>query len=366
MKSPHIIVLFWDLGIGGIQTRLKGVIDMILRNYPDAHITLLLKRKIDNEIRLPKSSRLHIYYYLTTHENAGYKSNFLFWLLARIYTQKPTHILAFLNRFALVAVLAKTVMLLRCSYRVRVIINQAVFTSYYINQYEAFYWHIIVALVYRFANAIIVPTRVMKSDLMHTYFINNHMIYVIPSWVKNQRFSTELKIFDAMFIGRLAVEKGLDTIIELAKALKRNEYMVRVGIVGDGDLRAWLINEISKGKLNKCIVYFGYKTDTLRFIRKARVLLLPSTNEGMPMVVLEAASVGVPAIVTNFVGADEVVIHGKTGWIFSRKEYISHTLRLLRQSNELRRAGVSAERNVRKEHGSDKLSAFVTLLMGTR
>ncbi|MGB0244828.1 MAG: glycosyltransferase, partial [Candidatus Nanopelagicales bacterium] len=49
-----------------------------------------------------------------------------------------------------------------------------------------------------------------------------------------------------------------------------------------------------------------------------RVLCLPSAREGMPNVVLEAASVGVPAIVSNATGARDSVEDGHTGLVFRR------------------------------------------------
>ncbi len=62
------------------------------------------------------------------------------------------------------------------------------------------------------------------------------------------------------------------------------------------------------------IEYLGEQDDVRPFIAKSHVLVLPSYREGMPRTVLEAASMGRPAIVTDVPGCRQAVVNGETGW----------------------------------------------------
>ena len=63
------------------------------------------------------------------------------------------------------------------------------------------------------------------------------------------------------------------------------------------------------------IEYLGEQDDVRPFIAKSHVLVLPSYREGMPRTVLEAASMGRPAIVTDVPGCRQAVVNGETGWL---------------------------------------------------
>lgn len=59
-----------------------------------------------------------------------------------------------------------------------------------------------------------------------------------------------------------------------------------------------------------------YVEDIERYYRAADFFILPSYSEGMPNVVLEAMASGLPCLATDVSGTRELVIDGKTGWIF--------------------------------------------------
>jgi len=62
------------------------------------------------------------------------------------------------------------------------------------------------------------------------------------------------------------------------------------------------------------VEYLGEQDDVRPFIAESHVLVLPSYREGMPRTVLEAASMGRPAIVTDVPGCRQAVVNGETGW----------------------------------------------------
>lgn len=59
----------------------------------------------------------------------------------------------------------------------------------------------------------------------------------------------------------------------------------------------------------------GHRTDTLDLLQSADLLLLPSTNEGLPLSLLEAQACGVPVLAAPTSGIPEIVHDSVTGYL---------------------------------------------------
>ena len=66
--------------------------------------------------------------------------------------------------------------------------------------------------------------------------------------------------------------------------------------------------------LTKC-TYKGVTNDAMEVMKQYDFLVQLSDTEGMPMVILEALSVGLPVITTNYPSAKELITHGVNGYI---------------------------------------------------
>tara|TARA_Y100001001_G_C7988163_1_gene301945 strand:- start:645 stop:1664 length:1020 start_codon:yes stop_codon:yes gene_type:complete len=127
-----------------------------------------------------------------------------------------------------------------------------------------------------------------------------------------------------MFLSRLIAEKGVFECIELAKALEKEGMKVRLDIYGTGStdtqdqvrhICAKEPNIDYKGKVApECV------TDTML---DYNFLVLPSRYQGecMPGVVVEAFSVGLPVITTDWRFLPEMVDHNINGGVFSGKNF---------------------------------------------
>lgn len=107
-----------------------------------------------------------------------------------------------------------------------------------------------------------------------------------------------------LFVGRLVAQKRCDDAINAfaASGLKNKGYSLR--ILGDGPLRASLEQLVRQHGLDGAVGFEGQHTDVLAKMRGAGCLVLCSDKEGMPNVVLEAMSMGLPVIASR-VGAVE-------------------------------------------------------------
>ena len=119
-------------------------------------------------------------------------------------------------------------------------------------------------------------------------------------------------------LGRLSAQKGQLLMVEAAQALARMGVDFELVIVGDGELRAEIESLIAKYSLQDRVRLLGsVSTETLRSeILKARAMVLPTFAEGLPMVIMEAMALRRPVLSTYVAGIPELVVPGKTGWLF--------------------------------------------------
>ncbi len=147
---------------------------------------------------------------------------------------------------------------------------------------------------------------------------------VIPSGIEVERYRvpsplrrTDLGLPEEAFlvgcVARLVEVKGVDDAIEATARMVRLDQRVRLVLVGDGPLRARLEEQAARCGIGDRVHFLGVRRDVPHLLPLFDVLVLPSRNEGMGRVLLEAAAAGVPVVATRVGGAQDVVREGETG-----------------------------------------------------
>lgn len=117
------------------------------------------------------------------------------------------------------------------------------------------------------------------------------------------------------FVGRLDIyTKGLDLLLKSFSTFQKSNPSSKLWIIGDGDGKAYIENYIKENNINNVVLWgkkFGQEKDEL--ISKMHVFAHPSRNEGLPTSVLEAASFGIPTIVTHATNVAEYVSEFQAG-----------------------------------------------------
>lgn len=109
------------------------------------------------------------------------------------------------------------------------------------------------------------------------------------------------------FLGRLSREKGTRELLLVARRLMAAEATVQIQIGGDGPDREWMERE-SKSMIDRRVLRFdGVVADSARFLGDVDVLLMPSHNEGLPYVLLEAMAAGCAVVAFAVGGIPEVI-----------------------------------------------------------
>jgi glycosyltransferase involved in cell wall biosynthesis len=103
--------------------------------------------------------------------------------------------------------------------------------------------------------------------------------------------------------------------VRVAAHVCRQQSEANFVLVGDGELRQAVEDEIRRLGLAQRITLTGWRRDVPEIMKCLDVFLLTSAWEGLPRVYLEALSCGVPAVGTRVDGAAEVVIDGVNGFL---------------------------------------------------
>jgi len=120
---------------------------------------------------------------------------------------------------------------------------------------------------------------------------------------------------DAAFIGRLVPQKNPERAALALVALAARGW--RCVLAGGGPLHAKVQAVLAKaapGTQVRCLGELGHDK-AVALLGRTRVLLMPSRWEGLPILPMEAAALGVPVVATAVAGTDEVVLDQRTGYL---------------------------------------------------
>ncbi len=118
----------------------------------------------------------------------------------------------------------------------------------------------------------------------------------------------------AVFVGRLAPEKGLRTLIDAWPIVRRTHPTAQLTLIGEGPDRSPLEAQIARLGLADAVELPGASPSPTALLAAADLFVLPSREEGMSIALLEAMAMGIPLVATAIPGnlklvADEV--HGR-------------------------------------------------------
>lgn len=130
------------------------------------------------------------------------------------------------------------------------------------------------------------------------------------------------------FVGRITRDKGVNEILEAFSEIENAKLI----LVGDLEGKKTLNQDLYiKSLENPRILYIGSVMDIERFYAAIDVLLLPSYREGFGNVIIEAAAMGTPAIVSNIPGPIDAIVDGKTALTVS----VRNSLELMQRMKEI-------------------------------
>lgn len=133
----------------------------------------------------------------------------------------------------------------------------------------------------------------------------------------NTKAEVSPRDLDVLFVGNLRAVKGPDILLDAFQTVLQNRPNTRLHFVGSGEMEPELHNMVARVGLGDNVVFHGrVQRDGISAIhQRARVLAVPSREEGFSLVAVEAQLHGTPVVGMNVGGIPQAVKHGHTGLI---------------------------------------------------
>lgn len=155
--------------------------------------------------------------------------------------------------------------------------------------------------------------------------------------VQPRQHDGPLRLLD---VGRLVAEKGAPVLVEAIALLRDRGVDVDLRLVGAGPLAESLTQDIERRGLTGSITLTGPigQDDLPDLYRWADVFVLPSFQEGLPVVLMEALATELPAVTTQIAGVSELIRDGESGRLVpaGRADLLADALEQLARDPELR------------------------------
>lgn len=119
-------------------------------------------------------------------------------------------------------------------------------------------------------------------------------------------------------VARLTAQKAQKDLIAATRILKDSGVNVKVFIAGEGELREQLQAQIRLAGLEGSVELLGFVSDVRSLLQQADIFALPSIDEGMPVSLLEAVSIGIPVVATAVGDVPELIQDGISGRIVAQ------------------------------------------------
>lgn len=167
---------------------------------------------------------------------------------------------------------------------------------------------------YRFKNWLI-----KKSSILYNVLDSEKIITKSQADVNHYNY-------DVVYLGRLSYQKNPERLIEVLNKAIKIKGDLRVAIIGTGDLEKGAKEIVKSEGLEKNISFLGFKSNPLRILSDAKVMLMTSRFEGTPMCALEAMALGVPIVSTPVDGLVDVIQDGVTGYLSDDDDILSRKI----------------------------------------
>ena len=246
--------------------------------------------------------------------------------------------------------------------------------------------------IYHRVNMIFAISNVIKKNLIETTPLNDDHICLLhdpvdvnkfnPALIDRSKVRKEFNISDdELLIGmnaRMTFGKGHEEFLHSAKQLSLKHKNLKFMIVGEAsrgeDKYAASVKSLAyELGLNDKLIFTGYRNDIPEVLAAFDIFAFPSHDEAFGIALIEAMSMKLPTVCTNYGGVLDIAVNGKTSLLFQRKnEYdLEQKLNLL-INDPIRRKqfGVAARNHVERYFSKDsfikKLKIIYTNAVSTR
>jgi glycosyltransferase involved in cell wall biosynthesis len=300
-----ILITFYDLGLGGVQT---GLVDLAneISNKENTKVILFLraKKKFERTALLSESVSV---IYCPQFLPSLIKARYYYLLILLIFIIRPYSVFVSLEDTSLFV--TKWVKKLKMSTKIIISANNLMSEegSHEVKE---------VRTLFNQADSVLAVSKSTYKDLKNYFKINKPPLVYAPNWTmcKASKVRPYLKRKnDIVFLGRFDYQKQPELILNFAEELKNKQFDTRIRMYGSGELTENLSLKIKEKKLEKIVSLLPITKRAYSQLLNSKFIILTSRYEGLPFVLLEAMSAGCVILSLEAPGVSELVLDGKTG-----------------------------------------------------
>lgn len=181
-----------------------------------------------------------------------------------------------------------------------------------------------------FATNVYPNSKAMMKIMIDEHLVSYKKVKVLANGSSNgintSKFSRDAEfvrilknegVFTFVFVGRIVKDKGINELVHAFQKLTEYNQKICLLLVGDYEENLDPLNEDTRIIINENpnIKAVGWQRDARPYYAIADALVFPSYREGFPNVVMEAGAMGLPSIVSDINGCNEIIIPGENGEI---------------------------------------------------
>ena len=181
-------------------------------------------------------------------------------------------------------------------------------------------------------------SRALERQMLQVKAVSGERVVSLYNGLSTETYCVDLKVrenyrkklglldtdFNWIIAGRLSHEKNHMNLLEACELLDEENPNWHLLIAGEGITRDVLEEKISKSEiLQNKVQLLGLRSDVSALLNASDGFVLSSNYEGLPLVLQEAAAVGLPMVATDVGGCNEVVQEGKNGYLVEKKNAVA-------------------------------------------
>jgi glycosyltransferase involved in cell wall biosynthesis len=172
-----------------------------------------------------------------------------------------------------------------------------------------------------FATHFTANSEAVSSDAIRIESLPNNKVSIIPNIIQkdDRRVNVFLQPARVVVVANLIEYKGH---LDLLDAISLTDPKLLFEFVGEGPMLEKLVQRSNDLGINERVKFLGYHPNPIEVMLGAQFGILPSHSEGLPNVILEAQSVGLPMIATRVGGIPEILHHNWNGIIVNPRSTI--------------------------------------------
>lgn len=369
MKKKVCFVVDSIFGLGGIQRAVTIIANELLNDYE----VFLISR---NKLRKNKITKYNLKKDIKIFYSRNTISNILYFPIRCLnylnrkwkFIDKNTRIYEFLTykcRFIEKKRVLNFLNKEKINYVIAEGISEIVFLSYMRNKIDAYFigcWH---SSFFNYSQdysdrilfqSLTIPDKCIVLSSNDVNILKHKFDFVVeklPNPIEiNKKYVSNLMNKKFVAVGRLDIIKRFDLMIEAFEIFNKKNTDWTLDIIGEGKEKEKLEKMIKEKQLTKYIKILGKSNNVFEKYKDASILLMTSTSEGMPMVILEAMMSGLPIIAFEMPILKEMI--DQSNPLVVQKDVQAYANEMLKLANDYQLRKEISNRNIYDVRKFDK------------